>query len=172
MRYLNGLITILILMLPLLFAQCSQKSERKTTNSNMSSNVTFSETSKMIKSTHSVDKTAENLQKALMDKGMNIFVTVKHHQGAKAAGLELRPTTTVVFGNPKLGTTLMQCSQTSGIDQPMKALIWEDDSGDVWLAYNTIEYLTQRHGTADCLDDSIKEKIAAALENFAQKATQ
>ena len=170
MRYLNGLITIL--MLPLLFAQCSQESERNTKNSHPVSDISFSETSEIIKSTHSVDKTAENLQKALMDKGMNIFVTVKHHQGAKAAGLELRPTTTVVFGNPELGTMLMQCSQTSGIDQPMKALIWEDESGDVWLAYNTIEYLTKRHGTADCLDDGIKEKIATALENFAQKATQ
>jgi len=171
MKDLKNLFTITLLLF--LFVQCSQpqSSNVESKNAESTSEISFSETSKRMKSNYSVDKTAENLQKALMEKGMNIFVTVKHHQGAEGAGLELRPTITVVFGNPKIGTKLMQCSQTSGIDQPMKALIWEDESGEVWLAYNTIEYITKRHGTAGCVDREVKNKIATALENFAKTAT-
>ena len=63
-----------------------------------------------------------------------------------SAGLKLRPTEVLIFGNAKGGTPLMQATQTIGIDLPLKALAWEDAAGQAWLAYNDPVWLTTRHG--------------------------
>ena len=63
-----------------------------------------------------------------------------------SAGLELRPTEVLIFGNAKAGTSLMQATQTIGIDLPLRALAWEDAAGQTWLAYNDPAWLTARHG--------------------------
>ena len=76
----------------------------------------------------------------------------------------------LIFGNPKVGTPLMLCSQSVAIDLPQKALVWEDESGTVWLAYNDPQYLNQRHGLGDCA--AVLEKVSGALGNFAKAATQ
>ena len=164
---------LILIITTLFFLQCTDTTKNGDTASTelTTSDNRFEATTEKIKSKHSVDDTANKLQKALMDKGMNVFTTIKHHSGAEAVGLDLRPTMTIIFGNPKVGTKLMQCSQTSGIDQPMKALIWEDEAGDVWLAYNSVEYLTKRHGTAECAAEVVP-KIENALANFAQAATE
>jgi len=162
----------IILFVTLFTLHCTSQNDNTThTPSSGETEYHFDNTAKKLKSAHSVSITAENLQKTLMEKGMNIFVTVKHHEGAKSVNLDLRPTITIVFGNPKVGTKLMQCSQTSALDQPMKAIIWEDEAGDVWLAYNTVEYLTKRHGTRKCAAD-VSGKIKTALANFAKAATE
>jgi len=162
----------LLVAITLVVLQCTNTSNNDTGKTEtVSSSYMFNSTTEKVKSKHSVEETANKLQKALMDKGMNVFTTIKHHSGAEAVGLELRPTITVVFGNPKVGTKLMQCSQTSGIDQPMKALIWEDEAGEVWLAYNTVDYLTKRLATAECAGE-VLPKIKNALANFAQAATE
>ncbi len=60
--------------------------------------------------------------------------------------LVLRPTELIIFGNPKVGTPLMNCRQSVAIDLPQKALIWEDETGQVWFSYNDPMYLAKRHG--------------------------
>lgn len=122
-----------------------------------------------VKSNHTVAKTADRLENILKEKGMNVFARVNHAEGAKKAGMELRPTELVIFGNPKVGTPLMKCAQSIAIDLPQKALIWEDESGAVWLAYNNPAYLKKRHSVEGC--DAVFDKITGALGNFAKAAT-
>jgi uncharacterized protein (DUF302 family) len=122
-----------------------------------------------LKSAHSVDDTVNKLESVLESKGMNIFGRVNHAAGAEKAGLELRPTQVLIFGNPKVGTPLMQCVQSVAIDLPQKALVWEDEAGEVWLAYNDPAYLAARHSISGC--DEVLKKVSGALGNFAKAAT-
>lgn len=121
-----------------------------------------------VKSSRTVPATAARLEKALKQKGMTVFARINHAQGAQRVGKTLRPTELVIFGNPKVGTPLMQCGQSVGIDLPQKALIWEDQSGQVWLTYNAPRYLAKRHGLTGC--DEIVKKIEKALSSFAAAA--
>jgi len=122
-----------------------------------------------IKSAHSVSETANRLESILQSKGMTVMKRIDHAAGASRVGQQLRPTELLVFGNPKIGTPLMQCSQTIAIDLPQKALIWEDEAGQVWLAYNDPQFLKLRHGTEGC--DEVLARVATALGNFAAAAT-
>ena len=85
-----------------------------------------------LKSPHDVKNTADRLEAVLKEKGMTVFLRINHSKGARKVGEKLRPTELVIFGNPKVGTPLMQCSQTVAIDLPQKALIWQDEGGQVW----------------------------------------
>lgn len=122
-----------------------------------------------IKSEHSVTTTADRLESALKNKGMTVFSRINHAENAAKVNLELNPTEVLVFGNPNIGTHLMQCSQTMAIDLPQKALIWKDVNGTVWLSYNDPIYLAQRHTITGC--SKVLEKISGALRQFAGKAT-
>ncbi len=122
-----------------------------------------------IKSTRTVQATADRLESILKKKGMTVFIRINHTEGALKVGKKLRPTELVIFGNPKVGTPLMQCSQTAGIDLPQKALIWEDGSGQVWLSYNSPDYVAERHNTQGC--DKVLKKVGNALRNFSKAAT-
>ena len=122
-----------------------------------------------IKSPHDVKNTADRLENALNAKGMTVFIRINHAEGAHKVGKTLRPTELVIFGNPKVGTPLMQCGQSVAIDLPHKALIWQDQSGQVWLTYNDPKYLANRHSLAGC--DEVIKKIEKALGNFAKAAT-
>lgn len=122
-----------------------------------------------VKSVHTVNVTADRLENALKNKGMTVFTRINHAAGAAKVGKTLRPTELVIFGNPKIGTPLMQCSQSIAIDLPQKALIWEDEHGQVWLSYNDPKYLAKRHNTQGC--DKVLQKVTNALANFAKKAT-
>lgn len=117
-------------------------------------------------SPHDVATTVERFQHVARANGLNVFDTVDHAEGAAQAGLDLPPTTLVIFGNPKAGTPLMQCGRTMGIDLPAKALIWADDDGDTRLAYNDIAYLAERHDIGDCKAVS---KVGAMLDKLATK---
>ena len=122
-----------------------------------------------IQSPHGVSATADRLETILKEKGMTVFTRVNHAQGAEGAGLTLRPTELVLFGNPKVGTPLMQCQQQVAIDLPQKALIWEDAEGVVWFSYNDPEYLVRRHSIEGC--EAAVKKIQGALGSFAEAAT-
>jgi uncharacterized protein (DUF302 family) len=76
---------------------------------------------------------------------MSVFARIDHAAGAAQVGMALRPTELVLFGHPRGGTPLMQEQQTAGIDLPLKALAWEDAEGRVWLTYNEVAWLAQRH---------------------------
>ena len=123
-----------------------------------------------IKSSHDVQGTADRLENTLREKGMTVFIRINHAEGAQKVGKKLRPTELVVFGNPKVGTPLMQCSQSVAIDLPQKALIWEDEAGHVWFSYNDPRYLAKRHGITECVN--VIKKIEKALSNFAHAATR
>jgi uncharacterized protein (DUF302 family) len=122
-----------------------------------------------VKSNHDVKVTADRLEQVLKAKGMTVFIRINHAAGAEKVGKQLRPTELVIFGNPKIGTPLMQCAQSIGIDLPQKALISEDESGQVWFSYNDPAYLAKRHNVKGC--DAVLNKVTNALAKFAGKAT-
>ncbi len=123
-----------------------------------------------IKSNHDVSTTIDKLKTILETKGMTIFKRIDHSAGAKNAGLELRPTELLIFGNPKVGTPLMLCSQTAALDLPQKALAYKDASGQVWLLYNDPAYMASRHHIKDC--EKALKKVSNALAHFTKAATQ
>jgi len=99
-----------------------------------------------LRGTFPVNETVDKLIHLVESKGLTVFCRVDHAAGAAAVGMQLRPTTVVIFGNAKGGTPLMQASQTIGIDLPLKVLVWEDAGGQTWLGYNDPVWLTERHG--------------------------
>ncbi len=123
-----------------------------------------------IKSTHSVTETINKLETVLKKKGMTIFKRVNHTAGAEKVGMQLRPTELLIFGNPKVGTPLMLCSQTAALDLPQKALAYKDENGQVWLAYNDPVYMAQRHNIQGC-ENSV-QKVTKALAKFVRAATE
>lgn len=122
------------------------------------------------RSSHGVAETVDRLEAALKEKGLTVFARIDHAAGASDAGLELRPTTLLIFGNPKLGTPLMQAQQTVGLDLPQKALVYEAADGQVFLAYNDPAYVLKRHGVTG--QDEVAGKIAGALDAFSTAATK
>ena len=119
-------------------------------------------------SVHPVVETADRLEAPLAAKGVRLFARIDHAAGAQEAGLALRPTLLLVFGDPKAGTPLMQSRQTVGVDLPLKALVWEDEAGRCWLSYHRLEYLAERHGISDRGD--VVAKLGAGLEALAHAA--
>jgi uncharacterized protein (DUF302 family) len=113
--------------------------------------------------------TMDRLEAAVKAKGMTVFARIDHAAGAAEAGLSLRPTAVLIFGNAKAGTPLMQSVQTVGIDLPLKALVWQDTSGDTWLSYNDPAWLAQRHGLAGT--ETVVGMMTAALDAVAKAAT-
>ena len=97
-------------------------------------------------SAHSVDATVDRLEGLLAQKGITLFALIDHSGEAAKAGLDMRPTKLLIVGSPKAGTPLMLASPTSAIDLPLKILVWEDNTGKVWVSYNSPSYLRDRHG--------------------------
>jgi uncharacterized protein (DUF302 family) len=99
-----------------------------------------------VKSGFAPKETADRLVKAVEAKGLTVFCRIDHQANAVSAGLQLRPTEVLIFGNAKGGTPLMQANQTMGIDLPLKALVWQDAAGQSWITCNDPLWLTARHG--------------------------
>ena len=146
MRLLTTLLTVLALSLP------AQAADELTVKA----------------SKYSVKETVDRLTAALKDKGITPVARVDHAAAAKGVGLELKPTEVLLFGNPKLGTPLMQANRHVAIDLPMKVLVWEDDGGKVWIGYTPSETLKTRY-KIEGQDDMLKT-MAGALEAFASAA--
>lgn len=123
-----------------------------------------------VKSNFDVEATANRLERALREKGVTLFARIDHAEGARSIGQTLKPTLLIIFGNPAMGTPLIQRSRSMGIDLPLKALIWEDQAGQVWFSYNAPDYLARRHGLTE-VDDLINN-MQQALSDFASAATQ
>jgi uncharacterized protein (DUF302 family) len=94
---------------------------------------------------HSVDQTVHRLETALQAKGVKLFALVDHSGEAEKAGLTMRPTRLLIFGNPKGGTPLMVAAPGIALDLPLKILVSEDNAGQVWISYNSTSYLQARH---------------------------
>ena len=123
-----------------------------------------------LSSVHSAKETMDRLEADVKAKGLTVFARIDHTAGAKAAGLSLRPTELLIFGNAQGGTPLMQALQTTGIDLPLKALVWEDAGGKVWLSYNEPAWIAQRHGNAAAVGE-VTGRLAGALAMLAKAAT-
>ena len=121
-------------------------------------------------SAYSARDTMDRLLAALAKRNMTVFARIDHAAGAASAGLALRPTEVVIFGNPKGGTALMQDRQTAGIDLPLKALVWQDADGKVWLSYNDPAWIVQRHGLGSASAGAV-EAMAKALAAIAAEVT-
>ena len=107
---------------------------------------TFADTGLItVKSPYSVQETAERLKQVLDEKGMTLFAHIPHSQSASEIGVALRPTELLIFGNPKVGSILMECQQTTAIDLPQKALILQTSDNEVWVIYNDPAYIANRH---------------------------
>src|SRR5216684_2440406 len=89
-----------------------------------------------IPSNHSVDETVKKLKGVLQAKGITLFALVDHSGEAAKAGMKMRPTMLLIFGNPKGGTPVMLAAPSSAIDLPLKILVWQDAEGKTWLSYN------------------------------------
>jgi len=122
---------------------------------------------KTLKSQFGPEKTKDRLEAEIKAHGMIIFARVNHAALAAEVGLVLRPTEVILFGNPRGGTPLMQAKQTMGIDLPLKALVWEDASGQTWLSYNEPEWLAKRHELAGL--DAPLAAMTKALADIAAK---
>ena len=116
-------------------------------------------------SNHSVDETVEKLTDILHARGVALFALVDHSGEAQKVGMKMLPTRLLIFGNPKAGTPLMLAAPSAALDLPLKILVWEDASGDVWISYNSPEYLMRRHNLPQELLANI-----AVVESFAVQA--
>ena len=92
-------------------------------------------------SAYPFDETLARVERALKDAGNTIFARIDQAAAAQGAGLVLRPTVVLVFGNPKVGTALMQASPPFALELPLKIAIWRDDDGSVKLAYRSLRML-------------------------------
>src|SRR5277367_6538742 len=123
-----------------------------------------------ITSRYGPEETMNRFEAAVTAKGMTVFARIDHAAGATAVGLSLRPTELLIFGNAKAGTPLMQSVQAVGIDLPLKALVWEDASGDTFLSYNDPAWLAKRHGASGAAEAAVGN-MSAALQVVAKAAT-
>src|SRR4029077_20696350 len=106
-------------------------------------------------------ETMDRLEAEVVAKGMKIFARIDHAVGAAEVGLTLRPTELIIFGNARGGTPLMQSVQTTGIDLPLKALVWQNSVGKTWISYNEPNWIAQRHGIANA--EPVVAKMADLL---------
>ena len=112
------------------------------------------------------DETFDRLQGAIEEnENLRILATVDHGANAAAVDQELPPTRLILFGNPALGTPLMQSARTTAIDLPQKLLVWADQDGRVFVTYNDPLYLRERHGIEG--RDEILTTMSDALSNLA-----
>jgi uncharacterized protein (DUF302 family) len=123
-----------------------------------------------LRSSSGPQDTIGRLEAAIKAKGMTVFAHIDHAAGAAAAGLPLRPTDLLIFGNARGGTPLMEAVQTFGIDLPLKALVWQDVAGNTWVAYNDPAWLARRHGL-DPATDATTAAMSAMLDAIAKAAT-
>jgi uncharacterized protein (DUF302 family) len=108
-----------------------------------------------LSSPHTVLETLTRLEAIVQAKGLTILARIDHSGDADKVGLKMQPTKLLIFGNAKSGTPVMIASPTVAIDLPLKALVWQDDHGKVWLSYNSPDYLRKRHAIPDDLLQNI-----------------
>ncbi len=122
-----------------------------------------------VKSPHNAKATMDRLEAQVKKRGLNVFLRLDHAAGAAKIGKTLRATELLVFGNPQGGTPFMECAQSVGIDLPLKALAWQDASGQVWLGYNDPQFLAARHAAGSC---AVVPNLRKALDGIAAEVVR
>ena len=118
-------------------------------------------------SSHSVDKTVENIKQILNKKGLNIFAIVDHKANAKKVNMDMNECKVIIFGNPKMGTKLMNNNMLSGLDLPLKILVYKDTNNKVKVAYRDGSWLKEEHSLTL---DKLTNKVTNALDKITNKA--
>lgn len=121
-------------------------------------------------SKYGFQETQARLEKVLKEKGLTIFAIIDHAEGAHKAGLKMNPATVTIFGNPKGGTPFMVAAPKAAIDFPLKALVWADAAGKVWVGYNTVSWIVERHSIEG--QDELTKKLDGLLATIAKAATE
>jgi uncharacterized protein (DUF302 family) len=122
-----------------------------------------------IKSNFGPEETVNRLEAEIKAHGMTVMARINHAARAAEAGLSLRPTEVIIFGNPRAGTPLMLAGQTIGIDLPLKALVWQDASGATWVSWNEPAWLVKRHEIGGA--ENTVTAMTRGLRDIATKAT-
>jgi uncharacterized protein (DUF302 family) len=122
-----------------------------------------------LQSSFSPEETMSRFEVEVRASGMTIFCQIDHAAGAAAAGLSLRPTNLLIFGTAKGGTPLMHSMQTSGIDLPLKVLVWQDQAGTTFLSYNDPAYVIHRHGLGRAVEPAV-DAMSTALKAMAEQS--
>ena len=122
-----------------------------------------------MRSDFSLLETISRIIEIIEKNNWHIFARIDHAREARNKGLELRPTELILFGNPEIGTLLMQNQQVSAIDLPMKVLVWEDEKSQVNITINDMDWLKERHGLTD--NETIT-KIAEVIENVSMAGSK
>jgi len=116
----------------------------------------------MIFKTASTDvaETVEAFTDILAKKGATVFAVIEHHNGAASVDLEMPSNTVVIFGNPRMGTPLMQASPTMGLDLPLRVVFYEDEDGKTQIVYHDLDMIAKGHGVPDDHPALVKAKNA------------
>ena len=118
-------------------------------------------------SNHSVNETINNIKKIVKDKGFSIFAVINHQGNAKSVGMSMRESKLIVFGNPKLGTALMQENILAALDLPISILVYQDVDGSIKIAYRNASFLKKLYGLQD---NKVVAKMDKGLDNLTNKA--
>ena len=122
-----------------------------------------------IKSAYSMPETIKRIKKDAADKGIMFFSEIDQSKLAADAGVSLRPSTLIVFGNPPLGTLFLTSNPSAGLDWPVRVLVYQDEKGDVWVNYTDFTWIAHRHGIMD-RDDAFKKasEVIASITSTVQ----
>jgi uncharacterized protein (DUF302 family) len=99
-----------------------------------------------VKSAYPIGETIERLKKDIADKGIKFFNEIDQSKLAADAGIKLKPSVLLIFGNPPLGTQFITANANAGLDWPVRLLVFENDKGEVWTAYTDFDWIARRHG--------------------------
>jgi uncharacterized protein (DUF302 family) len=105
-----------------------------------------------VKSAYPIGETIERLKKDIADKGIKFFDEIDQSRLAADAGITLRPSVLLIFGNPPLGTQFITANANAGLDWPVRLLVYENEKGEVWTAYTEFDWIARRHGIANRKD--------------------
>ena len=99
-----------------------------------------------VKSAYPIGETIERLKKDIAGKGIKFFDEIDQSKLAADAGIKLRASVLLIFGNPPLGTQFITANANAGLDWPVRLLVYENEKGEVWTAYTEFEWIARRHG--------------------------
>lgn len=124
-----------------------------------------------VKSAYSVTETIERLKNDIAAKGILFFSEIDQSKLAANAGVKLRPSTLLVFGNPPLGTLFLTSNPNAGLDWPVRLLVIQDEKGDVYAVYTDFEWIAKRHGIADRKEqfDTANKVVASITSSVRSK---
>ena len=125
-----------------------------------------------VKSNNSFDTTVSKLKKIITDKKLTLFEMIDHQKNAKSVKLDMLPLKVIIFGNPNMGTALMKCNASIGLDLPLKISIDRDYNGVVTMRYTNPEYWSLKHNVKDKRCLKILDKAKIALSNITKEASK